>query len=482
MSRRVVAGAALAIAGLIAVVGIGIVVAGGGDRRIGAASAEKRGYVAGKFVLYDGAGLQLGFPNSVKGCGIGANVVTEQLGPESASSKHISQPVYDPCVIEVGTGMDRSLYDWIGDMLARKPSRKNLWIVATDFAYKAQSGIRLLDAVLTEVKFPALDASSKDIAKLTLTIEAESLRKFDPCCGSFTPGSVSSKGSAAKDVQKKWLPSNFRLKLDGIEVKKVNKIGAWVARQGVAVDEIGEFREASKEPGKLELGDLAVTQPATEVDLDSWFESFVVNGKNDQESEKAATLEFLAPDLKNVLFELTFSGVGIFRMADDEFEAGSENIRRQTFSLYVEQAALTAKPGDVVATSPPPPPPPPPPATTTTPQPPAPEPPPPPPTTTETVPTETTPALEPGPGKLEAVSGPAAGEIQLTWSPVPEGEGYIILIAGEPGGPYEEVGRTRRTSFVVGGLETESPYYFVVRAIVFGEETADSPEASARAG
>ena len=41
-----------------------------------------------------------------------------------------------------------------------------------------------------------------------------------------------------------------------------------------------------------------------------------------------ARLELLAPDLKEVLFTLTFKNLGIFKVAPEKAEAGSESIRR----------------------------------------------------------------------------------------------------------------------------------------------------------
>jgi hypothetical protein len=469
MAKRLALGIALAIAGLIAITGIGILVARGDDRVLGAAA--ERSYVAGRYVLdIDGERV---LAQSVKGCGVAADVIEQEANAEGIVRKHVSQPVYEPCVIDVApSGLGKSLYEWIRSTLDRKGGPKNLSILAADYAYKVRAGSQLSNAYLTKVTFPGPDASAKEPAYLQLTIEPESWSKATGWIGTDLKASVQTA------TQKKWPPANFRLTIPGLDTTKVAKIGAFTATQKVAADAVGELREYEKTPGKLELGNLVVTSAtANNEKFHQWFDSFVIQGNNAQSDEKTATLEYLDPNMKNVLFTLSFSGVGVFRVEEDAAESSKDKLARETFWLYLEEASFAS--GSLA----PPPSPPPPPPTGTTPPPPAPEPPPPATTTEETVPTETTlEELAPGPEKLEALAGPERGDVQLSWAPVAEAEGYIVLFASEPGGPYEEVGRTRRTSFIISGLDSEVAYYFVVRALVFGEETADSPEAAARAG
>jgi hypothetical protein len=467
--RRVILGVALAIAGLIAVTGIGLLVAGGDDRVLGA-SGPQRSYVAGKYIVnIDGESTVV---VALTGCGVFGDVVPQPVGADGVVRKHVSQPKHEPCVIKVGANMGKGLYNWVVGTLNRKAPLKDLSIIATDFNYKVQAHSELANALLTKVVFPGVDGSSKDATALELTIEPESWRKITTSVGTDAKAQVNVK-------QKTWLQSNFRLTIPGLDTTKVNRVTAFVATQKVAADAVGEFREYEKQPATLELGNLGVTSAASHSEkFHQWFDQFVIQGNNSQSDEKTATLEYLDPTTKGVLFTLSFSGVGIFRAAREPFEANKDNLSRDTFWLYVEEASFL----EGAVAPPPPPPPPPPPSTTTTPPPPAPEPPPAT-TTEETVPTETRePELAPGPEKIEAVTGPEPGDIQLTWSPVAEAESYLVLMAREPGGPYEEIGETRRTSFIVGGLESKVPYYFVVRAVVFGDETADSPEASAPAG
>jgi hypothetical protein len=58
-------------------------------------------------------------------------------------------------------------------------------------------------------------------------------------------------------------------------------------------------------------------------DFQKWFDGFVIQGNSGQENEKGGTLEYLTPDLKAVLFKLTFKNLGIFKVVPEEAEAKS---------------------------------------------------------------------------------------------------------------------------------------------------------------
>jgi len=62
----------------------------------------------------------------------------------------------------------------------------------------------------------------------------------------------------------------------------------------------------------------------------------VIDGNCGEDQEKGGTLEYLAPDQQTVLFTLTFSNLGIFKITPDKMEAGAEGIRRAKVEMYCE--------------------------------------------------------------------------------------------------------------------------------------------------
>src|SRR5205085_12259577 len=84
-------------------------------------------------------------------------------------------------------------------------------IVTADAGFNEVARLSFFKALLTEIDFPALDASSKDAAKMTIKLQPETTR-IQKATGSST--SVRQSTSAP---QKKWLAAKFRLNIDGLD-------------------------------------------------------------------------------------------------------------------------------------------------------------------------------------------------------------------------------------------------------------------------
>lgn len=293
-----------------------------------AGTADKRGYVAGKYGIELGEGLA-GWVQSVEGGHAFSDVVNEKLGADHLIRKHISGVKYDDITITCGTGMTKPFYEWIKASFDRKNSRQDGAVVTADYDYKEISRMTFTHALISEIGFPALDASSKDVAKMTVKITPELTRT--------KKGSGKALGKVETKVQKKWLPSNFRLKIDGLDCTRVNKIDAIVLKQKVIDNPVGELRDYQKEPAHLEIPNLGITLAESHADdWYKWHEDFVINGNCGEDKERNGTLEYLTPDLKDSLFTITFTHAGIFKIEPEKVAAGLETIRRVRAELYVE--------------------------------------------------------------------------------------------------------------------------------------------------
>ena len=171
---------------------------------------------------------------------------------------------------------------------------------------------------------PALDAADKDPAYMNVTISPESTQRQK---GSGNP--INPCGPVK--AQKKWLTSNFRLTIPGLDCSKVNKIEAFVIKQQVVEDR----------RGTLEVPNLVITLAESSAQsFFDWHEDFVINGNNGSESEKSGKLEYLTPNLGEALFTLNFQHLGIFKLAPEKVEAGNEQIKRVKAEMYCEEATF----------------------------------------------------------------------------------------------------------------------------------------------
>lgn len=298
-------------------------------------TVDNRGYVAGKYGL-ELDGQLVGYVSSVEGGHATSDVISEKVGSDHIVHKHIAGVKYEDITINCGTGMSKGFYQWVKDSFAGAYSRRNGAIVVSDFNYKQVSRLEFTNALVAEIGLPALDAGSKDAAKMII--------KFTPQSTHFQSGS-SASGTSSKyggeASQKKWLPSNFRLRIDGLDCTRVNKIEALTVKQKVVENPVGELRDYRVEPAYLEVPNLVVTLPESNAkEFYDWHEEFVIKGNNGADKEKNGTLEYLTPDLKQAIFTLEFKHLGIFRLAPERVEAGSENIRRVKAEMYCQEMSF----------------------------------------------------------------------------------------------------------------------------------------------
>jgi hypothetical protein len=287
-------------------------------------------FAAGSFAL-DLDGTMCGFLKSVEGGAITADVVSEPLGTSYFPKKHIGVPRYEELTLRLDLSLDKAVYDWIADTWTGKSPRHDGAIVAVSSQRKAVSERQFFRAFLSEVAIPAMDAAAKEPAYLALKLAPEFHRAK---AGS---GATVSVPTAKK---KAWLPSNFRLEIDGLDCKHVSKIDAFAVTQKVAEDAVGEMRDFLKEPSRLEFPSLRITlAESSSQTWTAWFDDFVVKGLSGDANEKSGKLSFLAPDGKAVLGEVTFFNLGIFRL-EPEPQAVAETIARIRAELYCERMEL----------------------------------------------------------------------------------------------------------------------------------------------
>jgi len=290
---------------------------------------EARSYAAGATLL-SLDGQEVGFVKSSEGGAITADVIHEPLGASPFIKKHLGQPRYEDIVLGLGFSMSPRVLGWIADTWAMKQPRKGGSLTFCDYALNATSRLEFVDGLVTETTIPACDAASKEAAFVRLKVTPESLR--------FSRVSGRVGGAITKSEKKSWVPSGFKLTIDGLDGSKVSRIDPFTVKQTILFDEIGEAREMTKTPSQVEFPNLRITlsEAGAQTWLD-WHEDFVIKGNNDDSEERNGRLSFLAPNMKDELAAVKFLNLGIFRMASDKSEATKDQIKRVTADLYCER-------------------------------------------------------------------------------------------------------------------------------------------------
>jgi len=295
-----------------------------------AGSDGNRSYVSGNFG-FDLDGVKCGFVKEIEGLGVTADVITQAAGPTYYSAKSISKPKYEACTMKLGFSMGKPIYDWIRSSWEGNYQRKKGAVTAANHKLEAMSTREFYEALITETTVPACDGSSKDPSYLTLKFEPEYIR--------YKKGDGKKlSGEFGKGEQKLWLPSNFRLEIPGLSTTKVNKVDSFTIKQSKVDEGVGDTRDQSIEPGKLEFPNLKITLAEREVETwAAWHEDFVINGNNGQDFEKTGALVFLSPNRKDELGRVNFYNLGIFKLSADKSEANADQIKRVTAELYCER-------------------------------------------------------------------------------------------------------------------------------------------------
>ena len=112
-----------------------------------------------------------GFVKEVGGGDATADVVAEKLGSDHLTKKHLGPLKYEEITFKCGTGMSKGIYEWIQtgfNQTSQSRGREDGAVLFADFDNTEVSRLTWTHGLITEFGMPALDASSKDSAMMTL--------------------------------------------------------------------------------------------------------------------------------------------------------------------------------------------------------------------------------------------------------------------------------------------------------------------------
>lgn len=274
-----------------------------------------------------------GFISSAVGGNATSDVVNEKVGPDFLSRKHLAGVKYEDIAITAGPGMGKEFYNWIKDSFSGQPLSLSGSIAGADANSKLFTKTDFSNALITEVGFPALDAASKDSAKMTIKFQPEFTR-LQAATGALAP---------QPPVHAKWLVSNFRLTINGMNTNFVTSIDPLNAKWDFAT-QVSDAAGSRPQLVKIDIPNIKLRIVESQSkDFFAWHQDFVIKGNSSSENEKSGSLLFLSPDLKTELFRLDFSGLGIFALDPDPLTLSTNTIRHVTAQLYCDKMIFSAK-------------------------------------------------------------------------------------------------------------------------------------------
>jgi len=260
---------------------------------------------------------------SVDGCSLTAEVVQERPGPDNVAKKNSGNPGPAPCSIEVGLGMSQAFHMLLKRSMANPESPRNMQLVRVD---GKPYGLDLLNAVITALSLPKLDAADKNPAFMTISLAPEALR--------YAPAPSVPK-QAIVTPARGFVPATLSAQLDGARVDATS-IGPWKVELPKRGDSIGSVRDGMGQPTPGEIGNVALRVPEPRIaTLDGFMRSFLIDGKTADTDER--TLVVSLGDVKSAV-DLTFEHTGLVK---GDLAPRADGAR--SYELYAERVTVAAR-------------------------------------------------------------------------------------------------------------------------------------------
>ena len=127
--------------------------------------------------------------SSVEGGHATSDVVIEKVGADHIMHKHIAGVKYEDITVNCGTGMSKGFYEWIKASFDHKLRRaRTARSSPPTTTTRSSRALNFFNALITEIGFPALDAASKDAAKMTIKFAPEYTRMTTKTGGATVAG------------------------------------------------------------------------------------------------------------------------------------------------------------------------------------------------------------------------------------------------------------------------------------------------------
>lgn len=302
-------------------------------------SNARNAYAAGRFALELDDRQAVGFVNKIDGGDFRAETVSSMDGSDVMSRRRPGRPKYEDISLGIGMAHSSSFWKWVKASLENKPERRSGALVGYDFNNRERSRRTFTGALLSEVGFPVLDATSKQPAYLTVKIAPETLTYQNGSGASL----VYRQANREDTKQKRWLQQNFGLVLErfrGDTSLRNAKIEAFAVKQKIIDNPVGNRLEVSRELGRLELPTLQVTFNETRLhDWMKWYEEGTVRGNHPRELTTGAIV-YYASDNRTELMRLELDGVALLNLEVQGYEAQKEQIARVRATLAMDRMKL----------------------------------------------------------------------------------------------------------------------------------------------
>lgn len=280
-----------------------------------------------------------------------AESTKEQMGNYNQPKHHLATRSVEPITVELGLTQANPIVKVVEDIINKRSHvRVSGHIFHADANHKVRFEQEFKRAIITEIGFPALDATGKDLAMIKL--------KMQPETASFDVGGGQDLPMGVMRMQKVWQNNSFRLDLECNGTKydcdAATKIDALTIQLGAKPVQRGHFLLPEYMHSQVKMPRLSVHVPLFHANsLIGWFRKVAntelgaadpdakVDGSGKSSGyEATGCLTFLDTTTKKELYHITLEGVAPEQMTITKSEGGAATLKTCKFDFYVNNLLL----------------------------------------------------------------------------------------------------------------------------------------------
>jgi hypothetical protein len=276
-------------------------------------------------------GLLAGRARSLQMPGYRVDQVVVPSGPGKAARLATNVSI-STMAARIDLGEPGPLLEWALSLPRGNPLATDGAALVLDANRRVQRRVEWSDGLITELRLPLLDASSKLGFSLDLTWQPSSVSYAQP----------SGERLALPSVKRRpILTSNFRLAGLPFDASFITRITLPTVTAQLATEQTGQQRLPSRHYSVIDLGELRLEFAARSRDEAlAWVQKLVADGRIADSEYLTLQVELLDASLKNVLASVTLAGCGLLRYEEDPIVANSEAMPRFALSFGVGQFDL----------------------------------------------------------------------------------------------------------------------------------------------
>jgi hypothetical protein len=221
-----------------------------------------------------------------------------------------------PMDAEFDLAVAAPLLDWALSLARRNSQAPSGAALVLDANFKVRRRIEWTEGLLTEVRFPVLDASAKSPFTVGLAWQPASIAQ-----GKAT-GDIVGPGPGKR---KSLMVSNFRVQGLPFDTKFTSRVTLPTVRGKVAAETYGSSRRTGRHYASVDDGEISIEVAASSASAArDWVQAVAADGRVTDPELLNFSIEMLDPSLKNVLAAITLNGCSLAGYAEDRIESASE--------------------------------------------------------------------------------------------------------------------------------------------------------------